>query len=600
MRTPVPAAPAAPDLSGSLLDGRYELQAIVGEGTFGRVYQGLDRRLDRTVAVKLIKPWWAAYDPSWANAFEREARLLARMSDPRIVQIFDVGQAREGLYYVAEFVEGESLASRLRRGPLTPWDACDVAEQLCRGLGQAHVQRVVHRDIKPANVLLSTGGQVKLGDFGVARLAEESTDGSSSAMIAGTPRYMAPEHARGLPTTPASDTYSVGVVLYEMLAGAPPFAGTSAVDLALSHLHEVPAALPHGTPDELARVVRRALAKDPADRYQDGHAMAASLEHARKSTEGRQRTLPTIRFGTWGAARDASGPAPAEAPNHVDPTRRAPRMTPRRTFDPAERRRSIASFTAAFAVLAGLALGAILLASPARVRVPQLRGLTRAAITAKTRHLGLRPLFTSRYDSAQAGTAIGQTPQSGVRINDGSAVRVTLSNGLPPVELPRLVGQDSASATAILRSLGLSASLTAVPAPGMQPGIVTGQAPAAGRYVPSRASVALSVAETPTWRPLTSLVGTNSGQSVPFRIRGTQWRVVYRMAYVGTCTFIFFCDGPSAQIVRLSDGSKPADFGLNNGDNQTDVVRSGPGLYEIRITAGSDNASWSMEVEDYY
>src|SRR5271157_4690748 len=155
----------APDLAGRALDDRYELHALLGEGAFGRVYRGLDRRLARPVAVKVIKPWWAE-DSAWVERFEREAQLLARVSDPGVVQIFDIGHAEEGPYYVAELVEGESLAERLRRGPLA------VAEELCRALASAHAEGVVHCDVKPANVLLSADGMVKVGDFGVARLAE--------------------------------------------------------------------------------------------------------------------------------------------------------------------------------------------------------------------------------------------------------------------------------------------------------------------------------------------------------------------------------------------------------------------------------------------
>ena len=228
--------PYAPDLSDSVLDDRYELHAVIGDGAFGRVYRGLDRRLAREVAVKVIKPWWAE-DPEWARSFEREAQLLARVSDPGIVQIFDTGHAPEGLYYVAELVHGESLSSRLARERISPVQARKLAEQICRALGHAHACGVVHRDIKPANVLISDDGQVKVGDFGLARLAEGSSDGDAGA-IAGTPRYMSPEQARGLPATPASDVYSVGVVLYEMLAGEPPFAGGSVVDLAWRHTHD--------------------------------------------------------------------------------------------------------------------------------------------------------------------------------------------------------------------------------------------------------------------------------------------------------------------------------------------------------------------------
>ncbi len=256
--------PSAPDLSGTALDDRYELHAVIGEGAFGRVYRGRDRRLARPVAVKVIKPWWTD-DPEWAATFEREAQLLARVSDPGIVQIFDVGHAPEGLYYVSELVDGENLASRLRRGPLSPREACGLAGQLCRALARAHAQRVVHRDVKPANILLSAQGRLKVGDFGVARLAEGSTDpnGTHPPTIVGTPKYMAPEQGRGLPTTPATDVYSVGVVLYEMLAGEPPFSHGTAVELALAHLQDPPPPLPDRLPAPLIQIIDRALTKDP-------------------------------------------------------------------------------------------------------------------------------------------------------------------------------------------------------------------------------------------------------------------------------------------------------------------------------------------------
>src|SRR6202050_1942594 len=230
--------PRAPDLVGSALDGRYELHAVLGEGAFGRVYRGLDRRLGRAVAVKVIKPWWAE-DSEWVERFQREARLLARVSDPGVVQIYDIGHADEGPYYVAELVEGESLAERLQRGPLAPAEVRAVGEQLCRALASAHAQGVVHCDVKPANVLLTPTGAVKVGDFGVARLAE-GTSQAPTATVAGTPRYMSPEQARGRPTTPATDVYSAGVVLYEMLAGEPPFMHGSAVELGLRHLSDPP------------------------------------------------------------------------------------------------------------------------------------------------------------------------------------------------------------------------------------------------------------------------------------------------------------------------------------------------------------------------
>src|SRR5271163_2894373 len=256
----------APDLAGHVLDDRYELHLLLGEGAFGRVYRGLDRRLARPVAVKVIKPWWAE-DSAWVERFEREAQLLARISDPGIVQIYDIGHAQEGPYYVAELVEGESLAERLRRGPLPEREARTIAERLCHALASAHAQGVVHCDVKPANVLISDDGVVKVGDFGVARLAQGTSQ--ASATIAGTPRYMSPEQARGRPTAAATDVYSAGVVLYEMLAGEPPFMDGSAVELGLRHLQDPPPPLPQSVPAGLREVVERALAKAPSDRFRD-------------------------------------------------------------------------------------------------------------------------------------------------------------------------------------------------------------------------------------------------------------------------------------------------------------------------------------------
>jgi len=628
--------PHAPDLSGRALDGRYELHAVIGEGAFGRVYRGRDRRLARPVAVKVIKPWWAE-DPDWVRSFEREAQLLARVNDPGIVQIFDVGYAEEGLYYVAELVDGESLASRLRRGPLAPSDACEMAEQLCLALAQAHAQNVVHRDIKPANVLISARGRIKVGDFGVARLAEGSTDGAA-ATIVGTPRYMAPEQARGWPTSPATDVYGAGVVLYEMLAGRPPFTEKTAVELALRHLHDTPPPLPRSTPPKLVEIVQCALQKDPARRYPNGEAMADALARAHTSMSAPRHAGPdpeparaSSRSGSVAtlsprrrAAHTPAGSATAASAtmatrvipaagaetastewlerelDEITATRVAPAMTPRRNVNPPAGRRRGVALACVGLILFGLVAGAILIGSAGRVRVPDLRGLRKASVTVKARLAKVHPAFTTHYSAAPKGIAIAQTPAPGTRVSDGGAVRVVLSAGPAPVLVPQVVGGGSTAATAALQRLGLRTDVSQVPAPGVAPGLVTHQSPAAGSDLARHATVTLSVAEAPSWRPLTSFAGDSSGRSVPFRIRGTQWRVVYGMGYEGLCTLIFICSGPSAQVVNLNHTSDTTSFDLNKGSGQTQVFKSGAGLYQINVQPGSDTARWSIEVEDYY
>jgi serine/threonine protein kinase len=620
--------PLAPDLTDCALDARYELHELIGEGTFGRVYRGRDRRLQRTVAIKVIKPWWTE-DPQWVRNFEREAQMLARVSDPGIVQIFDVGHAEQGLYYVSELVEGESLASRLRRGALAPWHACGIAEQLCRALAHAHAQRIIHRDVKPANILISHAGRVKVGDFGVARLAEGSTDGPS-ATIVGTPRYMAPEQARGRPTSPATDVYSVGVVLYEMLSGAPPFTERSAVELAMRHVQDPPPALPQDTPRALEEIVARALAKDPAERYASAGEMADVLAHARRGASARpadqtarrrRRSRGRVAVGAGGTGTFEGPPASTDAPTgptrrlrpprrpgssgHLpprssDPTRVAPRMSPRRNMNPPARRRSAAALALAVLLVIAMAGVSLVLGATKHVAMPSLLHLTRPAIAAKTKLIGLTPVFTRKYSQAPKGTAIAQVPRARARVRAGSRIHVTLSAGLAPVAVPQVVGEPSSLGQSALATRGLRVRVTHMVAPGVRPGTVARTTPAAGINAPAHSTIVLAVAEYPQWRPLTSIAGSSAQTSVPFRIRGTRFRLHYSMGFQGTCTLIFFCSGPSAEVANLSNATTAARFGLGDGSGRSRVVQSGPGLYQLKIAPGSDTARWSIEIQDYY
>ena len=583
------ATPRAPDLSGCALDGRYELHAVIGEGTFGRVYRGRDRRLARPVAVKVIKPWWAE-DPEWARSFEREAQLMASVSDPRIVQIFDVGHAEEGLYYVAELVEGESIAARLRRGPLAAREARDVAEQLSLALSSAHARRVVHGDVKPANVLVSPKGAVKVTDFGLARLLGGSS-ADIAATVAGTPSYMAPEQARGRGTAPATDVYSAGVVLYEMLAGHPPFRGASAVELALQHLQDPPPPLPSGTSAALTAIVERALAKDPAQRYPSGAELADALAR----TRGVSRRVGSPAGRTPARARDTRS-----EPAGPSGTLVAPRHSPRRNVNPAARRRTLAAFSVALLLLAGLVSAAILTGGAQKVRMPDLRGLTQRAMTSKLSRIHLNLVLHRRHSHARPGTAIAQSPAPGARIETGTSVTATLSAGPPPVIVPRVVGFSSGDAQSALKQLGLRVRIEEVPAPGVSTGAVTAQKPSSGVKLLPGSRVSLSVAEPPRWRSVIGFTDRGGHYSTPFRIRGTHWRLVYSMGYSGTCTFLLFCSGPSAQVTNLDTNSSAGAFDLNEGSDQVQTFQGGPGVYQVRVTPGNDSTHWSFEVEDYY
>jgi len=649
---------------------------MIGEGAFGRVYRGLDRRLGRAVAVKVIKPWWAE-DSAWVERFEREAQMLARVNDPGIVQIFDIGNAAEGPYYVAELVAGESLAGRLRCGPLPVEQARDVAEQLCRALACAHRQGVMHCDVKPANVLLGAAGKVKVGDFGVARLAE-GTSQAPSMTVAGTPRYMSPEQARGRTTTAATDVYSTGVVLYEMLAGKPPFVDGTAVELGLRHLQDPPPPLPSRVPPALRQIVERALAKDPAERYADCDAMAgalrdaapAALREAGAAARSIAATRPTAPdpvgapspaapgpaaalLGPTAAPSPAAAPGPAGAPGRAGATSSAAALSPvaapspaasrrsgravalaprpatlerpsrperattptrilvhahetrparnRRASDPSSGRRRALPLLAGLVLLAAGALAVRLItAQGATTTVPDLQRLPRGGVLARARRLHVEPVFSRRYSDAGTGIAIAQTPAAGARVSDGSAVRVTLSAGPPPVAVPGVVGEPAEAAENRLATAGLRYHVNEVPDPGTSAGVVTTQQPSSAVTVPHGSTVALSVAETPRWRPLTTFSGVDAGRSVDFRILGARWRVSYDMAFQGLCLLIVVCEGPSAEAVDLDTGSSSGDFELEEGQSQTHTFSSGPGLYNLVVSGGRDSARWSMTVEDYY
>jgi eukaryotic-like serine/threonine-protein kinase len=619
---------AGAELDGRVLDGRYELRGIIGEGSFGRVYRARDRRLARPVAVKVIKPWWAE-DGASIERFQDEAQLLARVNDPGIVQIYDFGHTRNCPYYVAELVEGESLEERLRRGSIAVAEAARIAEQLCGALGSAHARGVVHCDVKPANVLLDRAGRVKVGDFGVARIGE-ANPAESSALFGGTPRYMSPEQARGRPLTPASDVYSAGVVLYEMLAGEPPFQAGSAVELGICHLQEAPPALVDDVPAALREIVGVALAKRPGERYRDGSVMAAALRAAQDSMHDpgastaqlARRAAPPRPAGEEGAGATATvkqasllprGPAKsaasASATIAVGPPVRArdgsgatvalPRKASPGT--PVQRSRRGLWLALALVLVAAGAGAFLLLGGTAKTTVPPLQGLHRASVLARTSRTHVHAVFASHYSHAPAGVAIAQTPAAGTRVRQGSNVRVLVSSGPPPVAIPNTVGEPAAEAEAAVAGAGLRYALRSVPAAGHAAESVLAQSPSAAASVPSGSTVTLTIAAAPRWRALTSFSGVDDGQSVPFRIRGHRWRLAYSMSYQHTCLLLVVCEGPSASVEELPSGSSSGEFELDEGSGtHSHVFDNGPGLYRVVVSGGHDPARWSATVEDFY
>ncbi|MET8243767.1 protein kinase [Streptomyces sp. NPDC005202] len=250
-----------------LLADRYELQELLGRGAMGEVWRACDHLLGRPVAVKLLH----AAEAEDAERFRLEAQIAARLNHPNVVGMYDFGAHHDQPHLVMELVDGWNLAQeRSLRGALDPAEAAAITAQAAAGLYAAHQQGVVHRDVKPANVMLTTDRTVKITDFGIARFAEQAASGlTATGKIIGTADYLAPERALGRPAQPASDVYSLGCVLYELLTGRPPFSGATSLAVVQQHVSATPAPpdrLRPGIPQPLSDYVLHMLAKDPAHR----------------------------------------------------------------------------------------------------------------------------------------------------------------------------------------------------------------------------------------------------------------------------------------------------------------------------------------------
>ncbi|MCB0076057.1 MAG: serine/threonine protein kinase [Anaerolineales bacterium] len=297
-----------------MLNNRYQLRQALGEGGMAEVYVAEDLRLGREVAVKLLRPQYAS-DKTFLERFIYEARAMAGFNHPNVVNVFDVGRDGSAHYIVMEYIDGQDLRTLLRRAErLSVRQSLDVARQMARGIGYAHRKGLVHRDIKPGNILIDRRGTVKVADFGIAK-ALAGAGMTEPGVVWGTTAYLSPEQVSGRGASPASDVYAIGIVLYEMLTGHPPFEGEDRVAVALKHLHEEPPPIPAAleVPAPVQQLLAFALRKAPEERFATAESMATAIGEV--ATMG---TLPTMAL-----------PAIERAPllEHTTPertTRRAP------------------------------------------------------------------------------------------------------------------------------------------------------------------------------------------------------------------------------------------------------------------------------------
>lgn len=308
---------------------RYRLDARIATGGMGEVWRGTDTTLGREVAIKLLKNEYAD-DASFRARFETEAQHAASLHHANIAAVYDFGEAPIGdgsgvqrPYLIMELVDGQPLSALLRPDvAMDPAAVRALLAQAADGLAAAHAAGIVHRDVKPANLLVTPDRQIKVTDFGIARAAE-GVGMTQTGEVMGTPQYLSPEQARGETATPASDVYSLGVVAFECLAGRRPFVADTAVATALAHLREPVPDLPDAVPDDLAAVVRRAMAKLPQDRFTDGAALAAALrDPATAVAQVPPRPEPESTQVLTGVVPPPPAPVPGPVAGHLpDPPR---------------------------------------------------------------------------------------------------------------------------------------------------------------------------------------------------------------------------------------------------------------------------------------
>jgi beta-lactam-binding protein with PASTA domain/tRNA A-37 threonylcarbamoyl transferase component Bud32 len=597
-------------LINTLFDGRYRILRKLGSGGMANVYLAEDEELGRRVAIKILNDRYAN-DDLFIERFRREAKSAASLSHPNIVSIYDRGEA-EGTYYIAmEVIEGRSLKELiLTRGALPIPQAIAYAKQLLEALRFAHRHGIIHRDIKPHNVLVSTDERakrhetrLKVTDFGIARdAASQMTEAGS---IMGTAQYLSPEQARGAPVTAASDVYSAGVVLYEMLTGKVPFNGESAIEIAMKHVNEIPkppSQLRPEVPPDLDKVVLRALAKEPEDRYQTADEFIEDLEHveaglpvSRDTSDAATALLATVPLGAGATEVLPTQPAPPSARPRPQAPRRPPPYPPDYRYDERPpRRRRLVPWLLVLLLLAAAGIAGWWvynqiqeeLAAKEPVAVPNVVGIEQDLAVAKIEDAGLDPDVQEQPNrEVKPGIVFDQNPNPGNRIQKGDVVTIFVSTGPKKVEVPPVVGKPYDEAIQLLDDAGLE--WRKVDVFSRKPvGQVVRQDPKAGEEVNEGSTVVLRVSKGLEKVAVPDVL-QQSEESATSELHNLDFEVqVVRAASSDTPEGIVFAQNPDPG----TEATKSSTVQI--------TVSSGPNQAEVPDVLGEDEATAKETLRD--
>ncbi len=500
-----------------LLSERYELGETLGYGGMSEVHRGRDVRLDRDVAVKVLRADLAR-DPQFQHRFRREAQNAAALNHPAIVAVYDTGETVSEYgplpYIVMEFVEGRTLRDIVKtEGPMDEQRAMETMADICAALDFSHRNGIIHRDVKPANVMITTAGAVKVMDFGIARALADGQGVTQTAAVIGTAQYLSPEQARGEMVDARSDVYAAGCVLYELVTGDPPFTGDSPVAVAYQHVREDPTPPSHHNPEvsvAIDAVVLKAMSKNPANRYQSAAEMRTDLVRV---LSGQRQLAPMVMTDADRTVMLDSGPTVA-----IRPTR----YRPEPGGGPPEARRSGRGLWVLTTVVVGALIALLLLlftdlfgGGPEPVPLPNVVGelvvTAEQTLNAAGFQTEVRPVESTPQDLDRV---VAMNP-AGQALPD-TTIRLDVGAGPAEVEVPNLVGLDRAQAQASLQQVGLVLS------PDQRPqvvqddkdvGRVVAQDPLAGGRLAKTGSVTITVGVAPETVAVPDVVGTNVDQA---------------------------------------------------------------------------------------
>ena len=464
----------------TVLGNRYEIIKKIGDGGMAFVYEAKDRLLNRTVAVKVLRPEFVD-DEEFLGKFKREAEAVASLSHPNIVNVYDVGEDGKVHYIVMELVEGQNLKDIIKNeGTLDEYTALDITKQIAKALGAAHKKGIIHRDIKPHNILISNEGRlVKVTDFGIAKAVSSSTMTSTGSII-GSVHYFSPEQAKGKYVGNTTDLYSLGIVLYEMIIGRVPFRGDSPISIALQHINdeiEFTQEEKVAIPQSVRNIIKKLTSKSSDDRYQGADELIEDIEYIEKNID-----LDFIKEYDNYATKKIDESEITKAINQnmnkastkidddeedEDIVRRTPkrRNNKNKKEDSPKTKRmlKIAAVVLTLILLAQIFLFAkfFLIGKSQKVEqgiTPKFRNLTLSQAERLAEKVGakVRVRLEEYSTEVEEGKIISQAPQANMPINEGDTITVVISKGNKEVDVPSLVGRTIGEAETILKDAKLN------------------------------------------------------------------------------------------------------------------------------------------------